>query len=340
MKTEKAGSLKIRDSKLDILKSIAAVLVVLVHAGNMISYAEITSGFILYFNRFLQIFACLGVPIFFVVSGYLAASSYQHGKEWYLLNIRKKTKSLAVPYLIWMFAYWILEYLVLSPPANWNFKDMILSLTGIPFFIFPIYEPLWFVRDLYLVSFLLPLLKFLSKHTLPTLFFCLLVWYCPFAYAFKETFAWYTLGLLIYNKKDEWKPIFLKIKQYGWLFLIVGLFGNVIYCLICPMESIRDTLVILWFILLWSFIQYNKNNYPVFDFLNRYVFKASFLIFVGHGKVLSLMQIVYCKIAENQEWILLPGYIVLPILSIVMCIYADQLLRKTPIYLLITGNRG
>lgn len=339
VKIQNISNVKVRDQKLDLLKSISAILVVLFHAGNIIPYANVNSGFIIYFNRFLQVFANLGVPIFFVVSGYLASSSYQHGKEWYLLNIRKKTKALAVPYLIWIFAYWVVEYLVLSPPVNWNFKDIMIAWIGIPFSTAPIYNPLWFVRDLYLVTFLLPILKFLSKHTRITLVFCLLVWYSPFVYEFKETFAWYTLGLLIYNKKEQWKPIFLKIKQYGWLFLIVGLFGNLVYSYLFSNEKFFYTLIILWVLLLWSFVQYNENNYKVFDFLNQSVFKASFLIFVGHGKILSLMQMVYCKIAGNQEWILLPGYIILPILSIIICICADRLLRKTPIYSLITGNR-
>ncbi|WP_283127990.1 acyltransferase family protein [Allofournierella massiliensis] len=89
-----------RDYSLDTIKALATICVVFVHASNLYGYSNSESLLINQIYGFFGKFAALGVPLFFVVSGYLASMQYQPGFVWYKENLKKKTKTLAVQFHI------------------------------------------------------------------------------------------------------------------------------------------------------------------------------------------------------------------------------------------------
>lgn len=113
----------------------------------------------------------VGLPLwgyhFFVVSGYLASMQYKPGKAWYLANLQKKTMGLAISYCIWILIYFVLERILLGT-GEWN------GLGGILYDRFggPIYAPLWFIRDLYLLTFFLSIFKKIAMFFAPCLTIC------------------------------------------------------------------------------------------------------------------------------------------------------------------------
>ena len=71
----------------------------------------------------------------------------------------------------------------------------------------------------------------------------------------------------------------------------------------------------------------------------RWIFPTSFTIFLIHGKIRSVMQMIWVKYLGAENVILLMGYFILPILVIVVCIVVDVQLRKVPIYRLQAPDR-
>lgn len=72
--------------------------------------------------------------------------------------------------------------------------------------------------------------------------------------------------------------------------------------------------------------------------LRLWIFSACFSIFALHGKLLSLMQILYARFLGAGDGVLLAGCFILPAIVIFLCLAADFILRKTPIYGLLTGK--
>lgn len=158
-----------RNKTIDTMKIVATIMVVYVHSHNIIGYSGIEyEGRII---AFFSILANAGVPIFFLTSGYLMYNSSTD----YIKNLRKKVKSLLVPYLLWIMIYTFLE-IAGNYALTRDFRDIINrtalewmeKIIGIPFVTSPVYAPFWFVRDLFILNLAMPLLKF-AVRKIPTL---------------------------------------------------------------------------------------------------------------------------------------------------------------------------
>lgn len=117
----------------------------------------------------------IAVPIFFFISGYLFTSNYTIN---FKKKIRKKTKTILLPFLIWnilaylLFVITKLLGIVLHGKDIGNLYDILSPLfilkslfgdftKGFP--CSPIDEPLWFMRDLYVLFLLAPIGLFILK---------------------------------------------------------------------------------------------------------------------------------------------------------------------------------
>ena len=134
--------------------------------------------------------ALIAVPFFFAASGFFIAghmdNAYFHGK--YLAEIKKRVKSLIVPYLIWNIA-WILFMFSWTIAVNWHCgRDLFLNCDnilingvtmqhhaaprmieciprdvasgiGIDPFRLPFVQQLWYVRALFLLIIISPVLR-------------------------------------------------------------------------------------------------------------------------------------------------------------------------------------
>lgn len=194
-----------RDKTLDMLKAVSTVLVVFVHAGNLLDYAHVSLK-----NPLLDGIAVLanaGVPAFFLVSGYLLGIREFDWQK----NIRKKTRTLLLPFLLWSVLYVIMEAIghMLLPESfadvgRWSVGDWCLNLMGIPFYYPPIYAPFWFVRDLFFLNVMAGWIRKGIEKLPPVLFLMgvLLIWYLPLHGYFKQAFCFFPMGLWIGMK---WK---------------------------------------------------------------------------------------------------------------------------------------
>lgn len=194
-----------RDESLDTIKALATICVVLVHTANLYEYSGSKNPVVNQAYSFFGEFAALGVPLFFMVSGYLASMQYKPGKAWYKANLKKKTRALALPYLLWVTLYFMLERIVLGHDTECVWYDFF----GIPFVRSPIYAPLWFVRELYLLTILFPSLKKLASFFVPTLIGCASLWFLLGPSEFYEfrSCLWYVIGILIQTHRAQMERI-------------------------------------------------------------------------------------------------------------------------------------
>ena len=132
----------------EIIKSVRLPLIILVTYAH--SYGAIREGYSLLRSGWdtyeilkilvSQTLVKVAVPTFFIMSGYLFFANVERfTKEIYFQKIRRRIKTLLIPYVVWNFL-----------------MAVKLGEISLNTFIAPANMPLWFLRDLMIVSLLTP----------------------------------------------------------------------------------------------------------------------------------------------------------------------------------------
>lgn len=154
----------------DVIRQLRFPMIVLVTYAH--SYGSVADGFFLLssdwntyeFLKLLisQTLAKVAVPVFFIISGYLF---FANVKEWNLSVYKEKmfrrVKTLLIPYLIWNLLMaiklksfsWSLFWVYWFPAGiqiDWLGNEQLMTA--------PANMPLWFLRDLIIVSLLTPII--------------------------------------------------------------------------------------------------------------------------------------------------------------------------------------
>ncbi|WP_078782889.1 acyltransferase family protein [Elizabethkingia meningoseptica] len=117
--------------------------------------------------------AHLSVPLYFIISSYyFFTHTQQHwDNQKYWMKLKKKVKTLLIPYLAWniisVVAIYVKNYIFLKSnlPIEAGYNNFCnLSLYEL-FWGIPVNFPLWFVRDLMVMSILTPLFYFYFRYT-------------------------------------------------------------------------------------------------------------------------------------------------------------------------------
>ena len=123
------------------------------------------------------------VPAFFIISGYLFFMNVEGRtiSKWYSDKIKKRAKTLLLPYVIWNLITLMLDFLkYVKHSICWiNYGD--ISLWGVinkTFFDYmPIDLPLWYIRDLIILVVISPALYYLFKKVTYLFFVVIGIWY-------------------------------------------------------------------------------------------------------------------------------------------------------------------
>lgn len=152
----------------------------------------------------------IAVPFFFVSSGYFISGHFNED-GWWLREVRKRCKSLFVPFVIWSVVAVLLMVgksfcanvlygrdLLSNIPNDFNFW---LKAFGLYPFAYPELVPLWFIRSLMIFVFISPLLYYLERWgirmlvTIYFLHFIIMAFGCGKFYLFmRYTFSLYSLS--------------------------------------------------------------------------------------------------------------------------------------------------
>ncbi len=177
----------------------------------------------------------LAVPVFFVFSAYLLASS----RTSYFTKIRKRFFSLFLPYTLWTllyFAGWLLlkEADILTGFVNpcmdlkdWSFGDYVMRFVGYNGKLrFPFVGSFWFLRDLMILVLLSPvILFFLRRFPLISLLTVILSYFFNIRYpvVHADAVLYFMLGAFFALRKIDFFELSDKIRfRDSVLTFIVG----------------------------------------------------------------------------------------------------------------------
>lgn len=326
------------------------------------------------------VIADLAVPTFFAISGFLFFRNFQ---KWdihlYKTKIISRLKSLAIPYFLWniilltllmagiiygahssQLNIWqkIVEFFnqngwmnIFWSCSKWN-PDYIAWLNVTGYSTGPIDVPLWFLRDLIVLSILTPLLFIIIKKV--GLYFILLLGFLFIADIFPEIPGLTMASVFFFSA--------------GAYFAIKGRnMVSSIYSIRNPVLGITTILFVLDIIIMstksfsdTSYAEYHHSIYVIFGMMSLFIIgakliqgnkfsvnhnisKGSFFVFLSHNIViLPLSTIIITSIIPwVHPWALTLQYLLIPILtaSISLVIYFIML-RFTPKFLaILTGSR-
>lgn len=111
----------------------------------------------------------IGVSVFFFISGYLFFYSVSFNRETYLKKTSKRVHSLVIPYLFWNFIVLLFYLMIESIDVLKVFmvnRELVSDNSIYEYLLLfwnPIANQFWFIKDLFLVCLLSPILYYFLK---------------------------------------------------------------------------------------------------------------------------------------------------------------------------------
>lgn len=304
-----------------LFKTFAIFMVVYVHSLNIYNYCALSVPKILVP---LSALAETGAPLFMIISGFLF---FRKEVDW-KANVNKKTKRLLIPFLIWS-VFWVIFETVASMIFSNNrlvigtdILSIIDAVFGIPFGHEPLYTPLWYIRELFILSIFAPLIQKPLRRW-PCAFFLIgvMLWFLPIGFVLKKTVVAFVIGGVLSVKRGCLERLNSVDCRYCILLLLVS--GTISYVRNDIFFSASIVLNLVSVYLIGNRIVQNSSLKYVSEKLSNHIF----FIFVTHGKLLSLMQMAYVSVLSNQIWVCF-GYFFIPVICVLICIYVSFVFRK------------
>ena len=224
----------------DLLRFPLMVAVCFIHVNHQ-ALIDMNPSSIAYSVYFLisRILAELAVPLFFIISGYYFfynknSEKCIFDKEIYVSKLKKRIKTLLIPYIFWNVVTLIL-FVLDGRIAIHNLSDP-LCLLNMFFYgknsIYPVAVPFWFVRDLMYMVVISPIIYFLVKKSglITMLLFCIF-WLSPFhsGYFPKVALFFFCLGAFFsINGRNIVKDLSILPKIPLFVVLIMLIISNLL----------------------------------------------------------------------------------------------------------------
>lgn len=327
-----------------------------------------------YYNLFRvsisQVLTHVCVPTFYLISGYLF---YIGLEKWswnnYLNKLKKRCKTLLVPFLIWNtisimlslfsvirhegfagihpffeeYGYWHLYW----DCRQWNI-DRTNLMGGANLSTSPYLIPLWFLRDLMIVCVCSPLLFFLFKYTrivgviLLTLCYTTGVFFSIPGFSIMAFMFFGIGGYCRINKIDTTKVTY-NLRYYIYIVAAV-------LWIVCTMLNGHNTktgdIVYPFYVIVGCMAIINIATCFVKSDIVRMpaiLSNSSFFIYLLHcNMVIGIATTIVWRIFDKTNVILLLfGYLLIPIITVFICFAIYYLLNKYTPYLckVLAGNR-
>ena len=334
---------------------ILCVMVVVIHSRMISGHPVEADNWVLNFMRMMSLgISSVAVPIFMLFSGYLLCAKYLNGDNIiasYRDLLKKKSKTLLLPYIIWNvigLAYIVLRHYFNAEVYVPNLFEALVSIPEESTLLgFPADGPLWFVRDLIIFNLISPLIFWIMNKLGKWGFVFASVYYLVSAllphYPFSSINTFLVGMSLCYidlSKLDvRWKSIVLLPTICLFIYLTFPLGGgNYLY---------EDVSLMPLFVLLfaWSMylisISYKESTKQKLNDLSKY----SFFIYASHGMYANLMTktitAVLCKVHIGYSTSLLFGYVATPIIIVALSILICRIMIKycPPLYRILCGGR-
>lgn len=337
---------------------VLMIMVVFIHSYNI----DIKQGSeILYFekdyNWLIQNFISNGltriaVPLFFLISGYLFVLDRKTHFSDFILKIRKRAKTLLLPYLIWAFLGLLLYFVLQSIPQSQPFftKKLIKDYTFLEWlnaiFNEPIPYQLWFLKDLIVLVILSPIIYFLVKK-LKLFFLAAIFVFWIFSqdtiFLTSEALLFFSIGLYIgyynseiINLQNKSTTVFVLL----WILLLSLKTLSGFYSLDTNFGSILLKIsILIGIIAFWGLYDYFKCNRSL---ISDNIIGLSFFLYLFHEPFLTIIKkLLFSKLPKASEFYMLV-YFLAPVIIISVSLAVGFFLKSKAnfLYKILTGNRS
>lgn len=315
------------------------VLIVILHA-NM---ANLCTGGVSFLQEVMTAEVTrIAVPIFFLISGFLFFYNYQNTWSDYQRKLYSRTHSLLIPYVLFLlcgsFGMFILGQ-VYTIEAFWGIvKNGILHLP-------PIFYPLWFLRDLYIMAVFAPVVYWVIKKVPMFLIVLIVVWLLgknPLIFPMTETMLFFSLGAFLSTKvawleQTEHKGAWACLCLWGDLCFLNHYVGEDVIKL--PYAT-HCVILLLGIYAIW--ILYDK-LYLRFGERVKFsgIYKYSFFIYLLHEPILTVLKKSGLFFFGYSSLSIGVIYLVAPILTI-LAVYGIGVFLNTyspKVLAFVTGGR-
>ena len=345
-----------------------AVMVVMMHAD----FEELSWGgatyvlelpdypFFLNVSHFIsRLVIRFAVPLYFIISGFLFFNNTrQFTTESYFSKLRKRINSLLPPYLFWnlevLFLFFLAQLLIPSLTSGNSIliKDYSIG-DWLSVFWTPICGPFWYIRDLFIVIVLSPILYFLIRKC-GFLFVIGLgvLWVLDYRHepeGFNTTsFFFFSLGALFAIKGYDILDFVKELKILGFvistlLLMVMMIIYNVKSMFVLPgfIAPILYNICILFLIISALNLANTRLQYGR-SYINESVNASSFFIYAYHVMPLTLLIKLFTKVfwpLSDMGALLI--YLLSPLVTIAFGLVLFSIMKKfTPGFTaLITGGR-
>lgn len=305
----------------------------------------------------------IAVPVFFVISGYYffaKTNSFKIADYWQ--KLRKRSRTLLTPYLLWNFLSIFASIFALSASSiikhkpfsrigdfltntdwlhffwdkNVNESAGTTWLGGETFMTYPAVVPLWFIRDLMVVMILSPLIFFCLKKfgktflSLLALCFVSRVWFdvpgfridAVFFFSFGAYFSIHQKTIIEFCRKISVPALMLACLTFVPAVLVDAWNNTPIGQNIMPFFRIAGVICAFNFAT-WLV----KNNYVR---VHHWLASSTFFIFAAHGILINACSkmLVEKLIVWDNAFALIAKYFLSPAITIFICIALYQALKK------------
>lgn len=346
---------KISDRESEIITMLRGLMIfqiIYFHSGTDISNLNVNREVVSVVHKIISYLITSAVPVFFAISGYLIMKK----EPGYVSNLKKKTRSLILPYFIWNSINIIFNYLCQNIPffskyfsrevnliSSWGLREFIDA-----FFTFDRYRPIlyttWFIKELFLINLFYFLVRYGINH-FPKLFlfFCFLMCYVSFPQYFFHTiyFFFFTLGAFLSKYDNKVK----KIKKAYLFYILIIIYLSAI--------SLINYVSIDWRIIyFFNFVSVISLGLIylllIYKISNSIVKKALFVlgeysmwIYLFHEPLLTIVRKIFFILFEIDTFIYCLWFLCSPFLIILICLLVGKVLKCyfPRLYSFLLGNR-
>ena len=316
---------------LPLVNSILAFLIVVHHSFNLnVDYNAPIKNIAWFIERYFYNLSECSVPVFFFISSLLFYRNYDGSMHIYLYKLKKRFKTLMIPYIIFNTFGYLKHIIFGSSDKFFSLSNLIKSI------VMSDTMPLWFIRELYIFIFLAPIIYLFKKNVKVGLLFSIV---CSLLNVF---------GILKYRSFLYWVPIYLigvyfseiKILRFNitikkntiptWLFFLIFIFSPLFLPNTTGKMKILGNFMFLLFrlysVFVWIYIisSIESKTIKVKEYM-----KFSFWIYCVHFPIISLVTIVITKIMYgDSNFILIIRFIVTICLTFTISLILGMLIKK------------
>lgn len=327
--------------KIKTLSFIAIIGVLLMHG----TYEESSQWYWLWFiQKFIGTLANSSVPFFFITSGYLFFCNYAKFNDT-KLKIKKRLRTLLIPYIFWCIIFMLTTGIIgILVQLDTDYFELLRNGQISEFLLYCFWTPaafhLWYVRDLFLIVLLSPVIALAIGNYPKTTLILSFIFFGIMAIVPVISWGlwWFSLGSFYGILKKQ--PFYGITQHQGLILFTFGIF-SVLASVIWRFPITPDkwySIPILFFIIvgvwnLYDCLRIRDRDFWICDF--------TFIIYCAHIPLTNIIKkSVYPMLINNSVGCTV-GYLVTPIICIVVIIYISKLVRqKLPkLYYYITGGR-